>query len=277
MNPKERRENFYKRWNITTTENEQEKFINLKKRVLNHLDDRFLSCLWEYSCFELCQTLWISIRNKTILWPFWNYTEKDYSVIIKYFQDIASWEDLYYFLEEVCVQSFEKKDYKNEFIEKIIEIIDFSNLSVRIERNETGIIFYPKWEEILDENLVNWPLSFLSDNINQKFQNALNFYLQKNYIKSCEECRRALEEFLREKLWNTKWLAENIKELSKELKINDSITDMRNITFQNFNFIDKYFNENSKHNDGDLQDFDNEFVIYQTGLLMRYIENFFQK
>lgn len=52
---------------------------------------------------------------------------------------------------------------------------------------------------------------------------------------------------------------------------------MRNIIFQNFNFIDKYFNENSKHNDGDLQNFDNEFVIYQTGLLMRYIENFFQK
>ena len=46
----------------------------------------------------------------------------------------------------------------------------------------------------------------------------------------------------------------------------------RNIIFGTFNYLDKYFNENSKHGDGNINEPENEFLIYQVGLFMRYID-----
>jgi len=41
------------------------------------------------------------------------------------------------------------------------------------------------------------------------------------------------------------------------------------VIFQIFSYLDQYFNENSKHQDGDIDEIENEFLVYQTGLLMR--------
>ena len=64
-----------------------------------------------------------------------------------------------------------------------------------------------------------------------------------------------------------------ISEFQTKLKSDKRDAQVRNIIGSIFNYLDQYFNENSKHNDGDIDDAENEFLIYQTGLLMRYLNN----
>ena len=116
---------------------------------------------------------------------------------------------------------------------------------------------------------------FLNKESQKHFVDALTFYLnfsKTNAIKSAESIRRSLEEFLRFKLQNQKGLKENIIELQKRLKSDKRDSSLRNIIFHIFTYIDDYFNENSKHNDGNIENSENEFLIYQSGLLMRYIQ-----
>ena len=63
----------------------------------------------------------------------------------------------------------------------------------------------------------------------------------------------------------------NIKELQERLKIKNTKSLIRNAIFQIFNNLDQYYNENSKHRDGDIDEYENEYLIYQTALLMRYV------
>ena len=126
----------------------------------------------------------------------------------------------------------------------------------------------------MDEKLVNDVLEFLPTESSGHFVSALKFYEEcgnENCIKSAESLRRALEEFLRFKLNNTMGLQQNIKETGKELKKRGGDAQIRNIIAQIFGYLDQYFNENSKHNDGEIDEPENEFLIYQIGLLMRYL------
>ena len=80
-----------------------------------------------------------------------------------------------------------------------------------------------------------------------------------------------LEEFLRYKLRNEKGLNANIKEIQNIHKEKNKDKQIRNIISTNFNFLDKYFDENRKHQDGDIDETECEYLIYQTGVLLRYI------
>jgi len=146
-------------------------------------------------------------------------------------------------------------------------------MNMVITTHDGEVILYPKGEKELDNELVNFPLSFLDKDSGAHFVQALKFFQSKNFIKSAESLRRSLEEFLKKKLNNTKGLDANITELQKKLKSDGRDAQVRNIIGSIFNYLDQYFNDNSKHNDGDINNTENEFLIYQTGLLMRYIEN----
>jgi hypothetical protein len=73
-------------------------------------------------------------------------------------------------------------------------------------------------------------------------------------------------------LQNSKGLNANIGELQLKLKADGRASEIRNIIFQIFNYLDSFYNEHSKHNDGDINEEENEYLIYQTGVLMRYID-----
>ena len=90
-------------------------------------------------------------------------------------------------------------------------------------------------------------------------------------MDSSNSLRRALEEFLKYTLENTRGLKGNIKYLQGKLKEKGIDSNIRNIIFQIFNYLDQYFNENSKHHDGQITETDNEYSIYQTALLLRYL------
>ena len=106
-------------------------------------------------------------------------------------------------------------------------------------------------------------------------QNALKLYLEgpDKFIKSAESLRRSLEEFLRYKLKNNAGLKANITNLQNKLKQDKRDSIIRNIIGTVFTKLDEYFNENSKHNDGDIDETEIEYLIYQTGVLMRYVNN----
>jgi hypothetical protein len=92
------------------------------------------------------------------------------------------------------------------FFHRIKEVIDYSTLDIGISLNKNTheVILYPTEEQRLDEELVDFVLSFLSEQSNKHYVEALQFYQIKKYEKCAESLRRSLEEFLKEKLKNKK-------------------------------------------------------------------------
>ena len=291
------RVDFNRRWNISSApDSPEEAFKKFKQRVItvfqnishiyydndgyeNKLQTTVDHIVTEESIFNFYQNHCIdqkydyNIDQKTTIinrLKNENNEEEFYRLIeIILFLDISDFEDSSY-INYGCIL-VNKNEIKNTLIKKIKEAIEISDVNVTITENPQGdILLYPKGEKKLDDTLVNQTLTFLNPKSNKHFEEALKLYQKNNPIKSAESLRRCLEEFLRHKLENKKGLEQNIKTLQTNIK-GKSDPEVRNIIFQTFNYLDKYFNENSKHKDGNIDEPENEFLIYQTGLLMRYI------
>ena len=296
MNIKEHRKDFNRRWNIESSDSSKEVFIKFKQRILNIFEtakfrygdieesyylESIDNLVTEESALKFCQYYSISEKWETRgLTGFvdslsGNNTRAIKITIIDKLKN-ETIEKEFYRLIEVILNILDFQDgwkrsdqIKQILIKRVIEAVEISD-NVAITKSKNSIILYPKGEEKLDEELVNQTLSFLNKQSNKHFEEALNLYQNKKPIKSSESLRRSLEEFLRYKLDNKTGLRENINVLQKRLK-NNSNSKVRNIIFQTFNYLDKYFNEHSKHNDGTITEPENEFLIYQIGLLLRYI------
>jgi len=278
MDIKKKLQNFDKKWGIIGNVSYEEEFQKFKNRVLNILLD-IDSDVYEQDITKFCQTLGIIEKwNKN---AFSGYKRSDN--IINALIEENEEKRFYRLLQMISFLSIIKKTdtagrviYSRAILfNRLAEAIDLSkvNLSMVVKNDE--IIFYPKGEEKLDEVLIDEVLSFLNPKGHKHFIDALNLYLNfslENAIKSAESLRRSLEEFLRYKLNNPFGLNKNIKELGKKLKKDNRDTMVRNIILKTFLLLDQYFNENSKHQDGDIDEAENEFLVYQTGLLMRYID-----
>ena len=276
MNLKDKMKQFNKRWNIVSSDSYEESFRKFKTRILNIFQDIDQHVTKE-SITAFCQ--YYGIKE---VWHTQMY--EDYSWSTNIIDRLNSEEDekeFYRLIELILslditsiIEHDRRYSYSKEILlRKVIEAIELSNVNVAITISNDEVILYPKGEKKLDDELVNRTLSFLDDKSNEHFEHALKFYQAKKPVKSAESLRRSLEEFLRYKLKNSKGLDANIKELQTKLKKDQRNSQVRNIIFQTFSYLDQYFNENSKHNDGDISDSENEFLVYQVGLLMRYLEN----
>jgi hypothetical protein len=262
-------EEFNKRFSITTTATHQEEFKKFKIRIFNALDD-----IDDYFKNEgiliFCQIFGIPIK-----WQKNEFEGTSWSTNIK--DALKSEFDEKRFFQ--MLQTFfhlptHVDDSKILFFNVISHSIDLSNVNLAITKKEDEVILYPSGEKFLDNNLVEEILKFLNPESQKHFIEALAFYEKReaaDSVKSSESVRRTIEEFLRFKLKNQKGLDANIKELQSRLKQDGIESTIRNIIFQVFSYLDQYFNENSKHNDGDINEAENEFLIYQAGVLMRYI------
>lgn len=275
MNLKERMEKFNKRWSVTSADSYEESFKKFKIRILNifkGIDDH----VKKESITSFCQYYGISEK-----WQSATYGDRSWSTNIKDRLNGEADEKEFYRLIELIfaldiVTSSGGYDHrvtysKNILLHKVIEAVELSEVNVSVTVSDEEIILYPRGERMLDEELVESPLSFLDQKSSEHFVQALQFYQLKQYVKSAESLRRSLEEFLRSKLENTKGLDANIKEVKIRLKSDGRDAQVRNIVTSTFSCLDQYFNENSKHNDGDIDDSENEFLIYQSGVIMRYI------
>ena len=85
-----------------------------------------------------------------------------------------------------------------------------------------------------------------------------------------ERLRQSIEEFLKYKLKNKERLEQNIKILKKKLKNKKAQSEIITSISTTFYCLSKCFNEHSKHGNN-IDELENEFLIYQTGLLLRYV------
>ncbi|HCW31983.1 MAG: glycyl-tRNA synthetase [Candidatus Peregrinibacteria bacterium GW2011_GWE2_39_6] len=280
MSLKDMIKKFNQRWKLPDIAiNSQEEFRKFKIRILNFMSD-IDSHVTESSVAIFCQFLGIPEKwHHDKFDPYnraWGTNIKDR--LMKENDEIEFYK-LLQIIFSLDIRTRSGYSGQNSYSKEILYVklwksLEFSNVNLAIAKLDNGeIIFYPKGEGILDEVLVNRVMDFLDAQSNTHFTDALKFYQAKHYIKSAEGLRRALEEFLRLKLKNKKGLKENKNELSKTLKTAHVDAQIRNIIVQIFSYLDQYFNENSKHNDGELDDAENEFLIYQTGLLLRYINH----
>lgn len=278
MNIPDKLNKFNKRWEIVDDSTYEGEFKKFKTRVLNifsDIDDH----VTEEGIATFCQILgvpeswehgWMGDRRfgKNIISAL--VQENDEKKFYRLLQII-----FYLPIQQTRAFRGEITYSKSILYKKLKEAIEFSKVNLAVTQKGEEVILFPQGEKKLDQDLVEKVLEFLDVKSNKHFVEALKFYekgTQKDRVKSAESLRRSLEEFLRFKLRNQKGLDKNIEELQKRLKADGRDPSVRNIIFQTFSYLDTYFNENSKHKDGDINEEENEFLIYQTGLLMRYIE-----
>jgi len=271
-------EEFNKRWNISDEQNYAQEFSKFKVRIINIFEDIDIHVNDE-DIKLFCKILGIKEVWHSSPYSFGGHWSKN---IINALKNEDNEREFYRLLQIIFYlpikSSYKNRGYeygKNLLFKETKEALNLSNVNLTITMQGDDVIFYPKGEKEFDEKLVNQVLIFLNDESQRHFIDALKFYETgdpNNAIKSAEELRRSLEEFLRHKLRNKLGLDKNISELIKKLKADKRDPVIRNIIFKTFDYLDKYFNENSKHRDGDINSAENEFLIYQMGILIRYIE-----
>lgn len=275
MSLQEKIEKFNRRWNIEDISTNEGNFQKFKIRVLNiffNIDEDvtkksitlFCQCLgiedeWHINSLgddEWCSSIIDSLTEETDEVEFYKKLEIIFS------------------LEFPGRTTFDHQtvDVRECYYLRLLEALGFSKVNVSVTKTTDGeVVFYPKGEQYLDSGLVDGVLSFLEGKSSDHFKDGLSFYQDKNWVKSAESLRRSLEEFLRGIFNNQAGLANNLTKLGQLLKDEKSPAQTRNIVAQTFGYLDKYFDDNSKHNDGDIAEDEAEFLIYQVALLMRYI------
>lgn len=270
------------RWQINEAYSEEEEFQKFKTRIMNSFSD-IDNHVTEESIADFCNVF--GIKEK---WNHAPYSDRKWSTNIKDCLATENEPKKFYRLLELIfaldirnMTGYDRRYiYSKEILySKVEEAINYSKVNVRITRSENDILFYPSGEKILDKELVNKTLSFLVDKPESHFIDALKYYDQNNSksrVKSIDSLRRCLEEFFRLLLNNNAGLKTNINNIGNTLKNKDVNNDIRNCITMTISYLDNpIFNNNSKHQDGDIGESENEFMIYQVALLMRYLHKAF--
>lgn len=141
------------------------------------------------------------------------------------------------------------------------------------DKESNQFFVFPQGVKILDDSLVSDPLEWLFTypNTHKIYSTALKQYSNGEYIRDiADNFRKALEEFLKEFLGNTKNLANNIQEVGGYLKTQGADSEIANILVKVISCYDTLNNKIAKHNDKVDKRF-LEFLMYQTGIFIRML------
>ena len=172
-------------------------------------------------------------------------------------------------LKDIVHNDWDGKSFINLLTRTLIEC----HLSYSLIEIDGQKLVFPKGAKELDDALVSEPLEWLKDypKAHKTYCIALKQYADGIYIRDvADNLRKALEEFLQEFLGNSKNLETNKTEICKYLGtqgVDAGITGL----FQPL--INSYKNINdriAKHNDA-VDDKLLEFLLYQTGVLIRMV------
>ncbi len=162
-----------------------------------------------------------------------------------------------------------REDYKNI----LSNALDAAHIPFELVSDGDNYFVFPKGAKELDDALVSEPLEWLKayPNAHKTFVIALKQYSDGVYIRdTADNLRKALEAFLQEFLGNGKNLETNKIEICKYLGSQNVDAGIAGL-FQPL--INAYKNINdslAKHNDAIDQKL-LEFLLYQTGLLIRMV------
>jgi hypothetical protein len=219
------------------------------------------------------------IRNAYLIvlgakdYEYWNLIERFIEKI----------EDLVTLLEnlEALLGTLQATNHEGWF-KQAFEIIELAItvppcIPIRMVRTEDEVIFYPKGAPLLDKLLIEDVLGGLSKypNANIAFNNALKKYELKSeeeYRNLLDDLRVALEQILKSILQNNNQLEKQKRELSKWLE-KKNINEQTRINIclllvQNYTFLQ---DSEVKHNIGKFKSEEIEYIVYQTGLFLRFL------
>lgn len=254
--------NIYKRWGIEVSSNKK------WTRLINRL------------CLIVGERPYITDNEASLLAFRLGSTTKEVASLVGYPSD-------YYLYFTSSVKSttspFELAEYLESVLsivasvakraDMIVEIINNSDCGIKFKKLEKEIISFPSGEKSLDEELVDKPLSFLEGNILIEFKKALKNFSDSKWEECSEKVRRTLEEYLRFKLTTNKGLQAAIPELGKRLKdLPDFPVHLKNTQVTILHALDVNFNEASKHQSKTFGEVECEYLIYQAGLIMRFLD-----
>ncbi|MBX9866578.1 MAG: hypothetical protein K2Y14_06655 [Burkholderiales bacterium] len=192
----------------------------------------------------------------------------------------------------------------NENKELLQELIDVSGVDINViySTNNAGLVeidFFPKGSKLLDDKLVDEVYPMLLDNSRAQYHKALQCYLNKDYENAANHLRKTLESWLKSVFNIEKTLDNILKNQQNQIKkiIGEKIVEKlgsdKDTTHTQLSYINEFIDTTvptlSKlfakyeipHNDGGLKhaktsivsllDAEIEFMIYQTGAIIRLI------
>ncbi len=172
------------------------------------------------------------------------------------------------------------------FLQSILRDIEISRVHIAVKTptlwaNMRDTIFYPSGAQLLDENLVNDNLEWLdgySESAKESFTSALSEFSEKHYLDSIDKMRKSLETFMKSLFHNDKSLEKNLKEghagvfLENSKNVSSYTKNMYGAILHSYI---EYQNNVAKHlkdrNRPEPTEAEAEFIIYQTGSLMRFL------
>jgi|SRR5450830_397357 len=259
---------FQKRWNIDVS-NEQR---------LNEFHNRTLNTVASVLGPELVDDpdlsrdyLRIIAQPPTFDDPFYINNASD-TPVWKTLQDQNDESRFMFFLESLFHLQF-RAETLEKLAAELREDLKASNMPIVLAHGKGNYIFYPRGAKLLDEQVVNTDLEWLSDypSALTAFENALvqssDSTKQREVLDSL---RVALENFVRQLLGNRKSLENNKENLLKWMDDHDTNTETRQMMRQLFTFYCEYQNNHVKHGDG-WKPAEVDFILYLTATFINLL------
>ena len=175
--------------------------------------------------------------------------------------------------EIVSYKASEREKTKNTILDFLEKSLSSLSIGYEMVRDSEGVFIFPKGAAELDDALVSEPLEWLTNypKARKAFVTAIRQYSEEIYVRDvADNLRKALEAFLQEFLGNDKNLEKNKEEICRYLggeKVDSAISGLFHPLISAY----KTFNDKTaKHNDF-VDPRLLEFLLYQTGVLIRMV------
>lgn len=287
---------FHKRWDITYDDEQNTKrYLNRLQNIVYSIDDRAWrsvdSSVANYLGVDVCN-MWQKRELFPRLFGAHKYSLRDVMAFVQAL--IWSFQDRQFCAERHSPSygRHSMEDFKALYA-KIKRVTELSNIQVEFFKNTSSgyISIYPAGAKLLDDKLVNDPLEWLADypEVARSFSKALEHYMQIDTNPAmartvADDMRHGLEAFMKDVLGNDIRIEDQAKELAKWLKARDvdpklaSGVSGADLIGKILNCYCKYQNDNIKHPEGrsaadprKISKPEVEYVIYQTGLFIRFV------
>lgn len=244
------------------------KYFKVKMfNLLKKLESDAASCFQHEEYFRFCNM--VGIHEENTHWYFeavLEFLENNFLTLEEFLS--------YYVAFMNCWKDVEYIDIKRENLKYLLcNMLKESHIQYEVVEDEEGFFFFPKGAKEFDAALISQPLEWLCEypKARKTYTIALRQYADGIYIRDvADNLRKALEAFLQEFLGNTKNLETNKNEICKYLG-NQNVDSGIAGLFQPLIAAYKNINDRiAKHNDN-VDKKILEFLIYQTGILIRMI------
>lgn len=254
--------NIYSRWGQKV--GSTEKWLMLKNRLKVVLGDDFPDCTKDEArliAFTLGKDLDAVSGNDGL--------DDNWYIRQNYLLDSATTP---FELAQVLEAMFQHLSFIQGDEKLLADVVNSADCGIKINKTKDGWISYPAGEKLLDDELVEKSLSFLSGGALREFTRAIEHYSAHKWEECSEKTRRTLEEYLRFKLNTNKGLDAAIVDLSRKVdEIKDFPVHLKNSIIGLLKILDKNYNEASKHHSKTYSEQECEFLIYETGILLRLL------